>query len=357
MAGPYVHCLVSREALKRLYNNTLLNRCRNITNPGVNAPYFPFICLGSVSPDYPYPAVRLEKINAQTDENGWTWGDKFHKENTGSFIDIGIQELRGITDKTSDTYFKKTAWLMGYYSHIITDLVIHAVIYEIVGGCYENHKDQHLYSEMIQDSLLFYDLYSNPPKELVDVKFLGVLRKCQEQSAPFEWIPTEPPKYVLDKDVEIFWDFILSQNYPDFYKSETPQIDEWHDAYGQLMSAGTSFAGRTLAHSLAYQKATSITADDRNNYYLSIPLPPDGTKGKYREDVFNKAVDKVANGLSRLLNALDNTSIYFDLKKDLKEWNMDKGIIGDTDPKFVMWDGEIKDLFNCPGDPPAEKRQ
>lgn len=96
MAGPYVHCLVSREALKRLYNDTLLNRYRNITNPGVNASYFPYVCLGSVSPDYPYPAIRLEKINAAEDENGWTWGDKFHKENTGSFIDIGIQVLIGV---------------------------------------------------------------------------------------------------------------------------------------------------------------------------------------------------------------------------------------------------------------------
>ena len=244
---------------------------------------------------------------------------------------------------------------MGYYSHIITDLVIHAVVYEIVGGCYENHKEQHLYCEMIQDSLLFYDVYSNPPKELIDVSFLGILRKCQEQSAPFQWIPTEPPKYVLDKNVENFWDFILSHNYPDFYKTETPQIDDWHHIYGQLMSAGISFAGRALDHKLTYQKTTEITADDKKNYYLNISLPPDGTKGKYK-DVFNKAVDKVANGLSRFLNALDNTSIYLDLKKDLKEWNMDKGIMADRDPKFALWDGGIKDLLDCNGDPPEGKK-
>ena len=179
MAGPYVHCLVTRESLRNLHKDTSLNQYSSITDPDENAPYFPHVCLGSISPDFPYPALALG-FNSKADPNGWTWGDKFHKQNTGDFINIGMQQLQGTVDKTSPAFLKKTAWLMGYYSHVITDLIIHAVVYKIVGGCYENHKHDHLHSEVVQDSLLFYDIYRNPPQQLIDSEFLKtILEKCQ----------------------------------------------------------------------------------------------------------------------------------------------------------------------------------
>ena len=101
MAGPYVHCLVVREALRNLYNDLSLAQHQNITKPDEDAPYFPYVCLGSVSPDFPYPALSLG-LNSGKDANGWTWGDKFHKQNTGNFIDIGIRHLKDTADKTGD---------------------------------------------------------------------------------------------------------------------------------------------------------------------------------------------------------------------------------------------------------------
>ena len=274
MAGPYVHCLVSRAALGNIYSDNLFIRYRSITNPDENAQFFPYICLGSVSPDYPYPALGIEEINSRKDGNGWTWGDKFHKQNTGDFIDIGIQKLRDdVAQGRSATpaFLKKAAWLMGYYSHVITDLVIHAVVYDLVGGCYETHKRSHLHCEVTEDSLLFYDVYKNPPQELVDVHFLRILQRCQEVSATLD--PFQASTYVLDKDIEGLWHSILNQNYSDFYKIEPPEIDAWHRVYGFLMKVGTSIAARVVEPGMAYRSTSDISANepaDKAGYYSAM---------------------------------------------------------------------------------------
>lgn len=351
MAGPYVHCLVSREALKNLYNDPSLERYRTITNPDENATYFPYVCLGSVSPDYPYPAIRIDGVNKTPDENGWTWGDKFHKEKTGNFIDIGIQALRSIPDKTDDVFLKKAAWLMGYYSHVITDLIIHAVVYKLVGGCYETHGSPHLHCEVVQDSWLFHDVYSNPTQELVDVHFLKILQKCQDASAIID--PFQPPTYVLDSGIEDLWHFILNQNYADFYVAEPPQIDDWHREYGFLMKVGTSVAARVIEPGMAYHKTIEIALDDTTKYYSNITLP-DGTTGGYRDKVFDKAVSEVTRRLAVFLNALD-TDAYSDLAAALRQWNIDKGTVDDQHPQFALWNGQTEWPFQCPGDPPSPK--
>ncbi len=354
MAGPYVHCLVAREALRRLYDDPDLVQFRSITTYDENAQYFQYVCLGSVSPDYPYPAIRIEGGDyAKKDKNGWTWGDKFHKQNTGNFIDLGIQALRAIEDR-DEVFLEKAAWLMGYYSHVITDLVIHAVVYKLVGGCYENHSTEHLHCEVIQDSLLFYDVYTIPPKDLIDEKFLiRVLMKCPEKPGP-DWIPTEPPPNFLNKEIKNFWDSILGQNYPDFYKTNPPQIDEWHQAYCSIANDATGVIARKIVPGMAYHRAADIIGCGKMNYYENVNLP-NGKSGNYRDNVFEKAVDDATNHLKDFLKALNNSDSYRALKEKLDDWNLDKGIMADTNPKFALWDGEITDLLNCNGDPLGAK--
>lgn len=350
MAGPYVHCLVTRESLKNLYNDTSLDRYRSITNPDETAQYFPYVCLGSVSPDFPYPALRIG-INSGQDANHWTWGDKFHKQNTGNFVDIGMQQLLGVADKTDIVFLKRAAWLMGYYSHAITDLVIHAVVYTIVGGCYENHSHEHLHCEVVQDSLLFYDIYSDPSQELIDVGFLKtILDKCKEEGEPQP--PSDLPTYILDKDIADFWDFILSQNYSDFYASVVPNIEDWRIEYVAVVNDATKVIARTFVPSLAYHKTTDIPDDEKTKYYSNVMLP-DGRSGDYKNNVFNKAVDEVTRRLSTFLNALDNANSYTALKANLGQWNIDKGIISGEDPHFALWKGETEYPFECNGDPPS----
>ena len=355
MAGPYVHCLVTREALKKLYGDLSLAAYQTITNPDEAAKYFSYVCLGSVSPDLPYPALAMG-INAGKDRYGWTWGDKFHKQNTGDFVDIGMQHLRAITDRTDDQFLKKAAWLMGYYSHVITDLAIHAVVYKLVGGCYENHKHDHLHSEVVQDSLLFYEVYSNPPQELIDVRLIkGILERCHIESPltpPDDQVPTYIPPVGLDTDIKILWDSILSQNYTDFYSTELPDIDNWFLEYSAIMSVATKVVARTAAPDMAYHRTADIPPDDKTRYYSNITLP-DRTTGGYKVKVFDKAVDEVTKRLSTFLNTINDTNIYTFLKNDLRPWNIDKGTVNDADPHFALWNGQTEFPSECHGDPPG----
>jgi hypothetical protein len=353
MAGPYVHCLVAREALKGLYNDPSLSKYQDITSPEEDSAYFPYVCLGAVSPDFPYPAIRMG-INSGRDGNGWTWGDKFHKQNTGNFVDVGIQPLQAVADKTDNVFLKKAAWLMGYYSHIITDLVIHAVVYEVVGGCYETHSQEHLHCEVVQDSLLFYDFYSRPPQELIDVGFLKkMLDKCLQEEAPPSEIqsPTPLPSIVFDKDIADFWNHILNQNYSDFYATLAPDIENWRIEYIAIANDATKVFARTFAPGMAYHRTGAIPEGEKAKYYTTVALP-DGTKGDYKNKVFDKTVDEVIKRLRIFLKALDNADSHATLKSDLGSWNIDKGTINDKDPKFALWNGKTEWPFNCPGDPP-----
>jgi hypothetical protein len=292
-------------------------------------------------------------VNKNPDGNKWTWGDKFHKQNTGNFVDIGIQELKGIADKDSDAFRKQAAWLMGYYSHIITDLVVHAVVYKLVGGCYENHQHDHLHCEVVQDSFLFHEVYSDPPQELIDTAFLKtILEKCQVEGPPIT-MPTPTPTFVFDPDIEKFWDLILRNNYSDFYKTEKPNIDDWYDIYNALIAIdATKVIARKFEPGMAYQRTTDILPDYKAKYYTNITLPDGTTGASYKEKVFDKAVAEVTKGLKAFLDALD-TDAYDAFKKSLGDWNLDKGIMADKNPKFALWNGGIQDLFNCQGDPPT----
>ena len=305
---------------------------------------------GALSPDFPYPALHVG-INTKEDSKGWTWGDKFHKQNTGNFIDIGIRQLRGTADKTSDEFLKKTAWLMGYCAHIITDLVIHAVVYEIVGGCYETHKLEHLHSEVVQDSLLFYDVYRNPPQELIDSSFLKTIIESCKVPGPDNELLSPTPTYVFDNDIETFWDSILSLNYADFYTDEPPDIEGWYEEYRDLANIATKVLARLAEPGMAYHVTTDIHDDERTNCYSNVKLP-DGTTGDYKNKVFNKAVNEVTTKLKDFLNGLDNGDSYATFRNELKPWNIDKGTVDDQNPQFALWDGKTEFPFNCPGDPP-----
>ena len=366
MAGPYVHCMVSREALRNISKDTSFNRYSKIINPNEKSQYFPYICLGSVSPDYPYPAMTIDNIipgartvNTAKDENGWTWGDKFHKERTGDVVDIGVRALRTDPDAKvvgwTDAWLKKAAWLMGYYSHVITDLAIHAVVYKLVGGCYENHKKQHLHCEVVQDALLFYDVYSIPPKapqELVNANFLKILQRCQEYAAVDPFDPFKPETYVLDNKIVKFWDSILSQNYGDkydnFYNTETPQINAWHQWYGFIVKEGTGLPARWLEPNMAYHKTTEIDDAEKNEYYSGTVLPNNSEHKSYRNDVFNYTVGVVTERLKIFLNSLDDSTV----DNKLGDWNIDKGTVDDESYDFVLWSPWKAEPFDCPGPPP-----
>ena len=239
---------------------------------------------------------------------------------------------------------------MGYYAHVITDLIIHAVVYEIVGGCYENHSHAHLHCEVVQDSWLFYDVYSNPPKELIESGFLKtIMEKCKVEGPPIT-VPTPLPTYVFDNDIETFWDSILRENYSDFYGEEKPDIETWYEEYSDVVRIATKVIARTLEPGMAYHKTTDISKSEKDSFY-SHPKLPDGTADDYRRRAFNRAVNEVVARLKYFLNALDTVDSYTEFKNELRPWNIDKGTIDDISPQFALWHGRTEYPFDCKGDP------
>jgi hypothetical protein len=79
--------------------------------------YFKFCELGAVSPDYPYLAIG--------DAKGARWADLMHYEQTVQKIREGALGLRA---EQGEARRKGLAWLLGYASHVATDVAIHPVM-------------------------------------------------------------------------------------------------------------------------------------------------------------------------------------------------------------------------------------
>ena len=121
--------------------------------------------------------------------------------------------------------------------------------------------------------------------------------------------------------------------------------------YKALVTDATKVVARIIEPGMAYHKTTDIADNEKTRYYSDVSLP-DGTKGNYKDKVFNKAVEEVTRRVKDFLGALDSAELSLDLKKDLGNWNLDKGTIDDHSPQFALWNGETEFPFDCNGDPP-----
>ena len=344
MAGPYSHCLVSRESLK-IFNDPTYRQFYHLNDDG----FLPYIFLSSVSPDYPYPACILTGINPTPDQTPCGelhWGDKMHKQNTGDFMKNGLTSLRGLFVDNYAESLKLIAWLMGYYSHIITDTVVHAVIYNIVGK-YEDHKTQHRYCEMVEDSFIFL---REENQELVKSDFIGrYLKQCQILP-PFDITePLKPSEFILDPKISSFWDGILKETYGTYYNVEKPNIDAWHREYLKVNYFAVSTFGRTLGdilgeskEAIAYEATDQIPQQDVEEYYtnMKIPGPDKDKRGNYLPDVFDYAVKQVMAGWGNLLKSLTDDNAFNAMSAALVNIDLDTGTTNcATGGNYILWPG------------------
>ena len=336
MAGPYVHCLVSRKALK-LFNNPSFGGYSGVRADGV----LPYLYLGSVSPDYPYPACMIANVNPAPDKaadgSSLWWGDKLHKQNTGDFVKSGLASLRKLMKDGAPDNQILLAWLLGYYSHIITDTVVHAVVYNIVGR-YEQHSTEHRKCEMVEDPLLFM---REENKELVGDNFLSILEGCQTLE-PFSIDkPMEPRHYILNKAVRDLWDGILHEVYPAYHAVEKPEIDAWHREYLKVNYFATGSLGRAVGgagiEAISYQKTDEIDEKDRAKYYSEMKIPGRATPGEYKADVFDYAVSQVMKGWGGFLKALTDDAEYDNFGKSLANIDLDTGTADGVN--YALWPG------------------
>ena len=111
MPGAYAHL-----TLVNLIREPARLESRGFTPDAITAvlDYFRFCELGAVSPDYPYLAIAHPAA--------CEWADRMHYQKTGEVVKAGVGLVRKLEDASRQKAF---SWLLGYASHVVTDVTIH----------------------------------------------------------------------------------------------------------------------------------------------------------------------------------------------------------------------------------------
>ncbi len=153
--------------------------------------YQGYLDLGAVSPDLPYLAMLSSD-----------WADAFHHERTVDVVRAGVQTLALLGNKQEDRR-KAIAWLFGYVSHAVADMIAHPVTALKVGR-YEQHKREHRVCEMNQDAYVFSHYFDD---DIDACEYLdGGIKTCTDDGRSGA---------VLAKCIAAFWAEVLRVVYPE----------------------------------------------------------------------------------------------------------------------------------------------
>lgn len=238
-----------------------------------------FIQLGSVSPDYPYLDILQPGQKC--------WADHMHYERTGDAIKAMAGKLAdlGISGFQKGEFIIPYCWTLGYISHVTGDLVVHPVVFNIVGP-YVGNEIEHRHCEMIQDAFIYHKIRRGA--EIKHNKLMEIIQTCSDPANKEEIQP------VLDT----FWKDVLNTLFPRDFQDIPPDIDQWHSEF----EAWIGFAGRPRFvgrifdpnHKFTYKTSSGITPEEKKSFLNKISLS-NGRIGTYEKDVFPKAVKQVLN--------------------------------------------------------------
>ncbi len=261
----------------------------------------PYTELGSISPDLAF------YDRWQSD-----WADQMHWNASGQMVHAGVALVAAVPD--DERKRKCFAWLCGYASHVVADVVVHPVIRLICKG------DSHLHrkAETHQDSFI------------ADTLKVGAL----ENTDMFVGLESSFPDGHFDPDIASLWKEMLKQAYPDQWAQEPPELDHWHAGFKLLLQkiavhGGAIPFGRHLGNDLGalYPSHHEIDLDFINN----VPVPTGGTEN-YPE-IFQRAVratEMAWIAIARGVYAADPSYLTV-----IRDWDLDRGT--DTNDKLVFW--------------------
>lgn len=296
---------------------------------------------GSVCPDLSYLAQEPH------------YSDLMHFIKTGDFVKHALNIIKTKKDKDKE---KCIAWLFGYVSHMVTDMVIHPIIEEKVGEYSARPENalNHLKCEMYQDTYIFKEKLELDisKSEFIDAR----LKECGNGS-------------MLDEEITNFWNEIFEKNYPE-ENSNKPNINDWFLCFtnmidisedGELISnkSDKKVIAIGLAHTIInqfcrikgfiYPKSSEI---DPNNHFLTNLPTPNGPDSYL--NIFDKALTEVINSWEILSDAILN--INDDYINYFSNWNLGSGTFSSS-TKYVFWEGHLKKLSDpiINPDPPKNK--
>jgi hypothetical protein len=271
--------------------------------------YFRFCELGAVSPDYPYLDIAHP--------DACPWADRMHYQKTGDMVKAGIDRVKTLDGEARQKTF---AWLLGYTSHVVTDVTIHPVI-ELKVGEYQKNKDKHRICEMHQDAYIFQRLN------------LGEIGLAEHLESGIWGCCDAPGSGKLDPAIKSTWQSMLEACYTEPYQTHPPIIDNWHGSFRFIVDKAEE--GGSLSpfarHVAANIGLTYPALNDLDNQYLKGLATPLGSMDY--DEIFNRAMENVLGAWSHVADAVfrnDNTYLTASVN-----WNLDTG--KDADGNYVYW--------------------
>lgn len=319
MAGGYTHLTLAKELC-----TSVLQDLGKPGFPGILADvvsnWRKFVYLGAVSPDYPYFG------------KGTPWADLMHREKTNGVILEAVKTVCIIRERAPEEFAwrKITAWLMGYVSHVIADVVIHPIVNLKVGE-YEKNKVDHRECEMHQDVRIYNERVG------LDLHFShDIVQEVQACNDPGVYYAD------MDDEVEAIWQDCLVKTYG--LPLGDAAIDLWHAGFVACVSVAerarkVPLIGRYLMESALSYPQEKRELEAGKGYYLRLATPLDGTVGKEEQPVpggpsmdfpgiFDKAF-RHAREMWSIVSSdiIDGTSRAQNL---IGEWSLDTGVDRET---------------------------
>lgn len=306
MAGTYTHLTLVVHLCSAREIEKIGGLDRRLLAPLLS--YGKYTELGAVSPDYPYLKILSSSANA--------WADAMHYERTGDRLRAGMDYVKGLLGEDK---YKALAWLLGFTSHIITDISIHPVV-ELKVGPYAENAQEHRVCEMHQDVFIYRRMNVG---DIFGGNFIhSGIADCVDSKDSGK----------LDPLIVATWSHMLLQTDAQLYAKNSPDFNSWHTYFSGLISAAgigefIPISRHFLSHKgVVYPKEP---ADD----YISKLLTPGGASMDFAE-VFDRAIDNVRSfwGLvCRYCLTDENPDL-----SGIRNWNLDTG--QDENGIITMWE-------------------
>lgn len=228
-----------------------------------------------------------------------------HYIDTGDKIHVGVEHVKELK---GEEQAKSLAWLLGYTSHVITDVTLHPVV-ELKVGPYENNQRQHRRCEMHQDVYIYDHLE------------VGAIHSGNFLKNGISTCTAPNTCSDLDPAICETWRAILKTTDPDRYQHNMPDFSSWHRGFCSLVSKAAPGSFLVFSRHLLGETGLVYPAKCGREYSHGLDVP--GGKQMDYKDIFAKAQSNVRRYWEKIVRAcLTNESV--DLS-GLCNWNLDTG--------------------------------
>ncbi len=261
--------------------------------------YSRYAAFGSTSPDFPF-FDPLQKV----------WADNMHKKQTLTMVRTGIALVAAMHDEPGKQA-KCLAWLLGYASHVATDVAMHPVVQLKSKGDSTIHRA----CEIAWDVHLADRLGIG---EIGTANYFVGVNHCF-------------PGGKLDPDIADLWEEMLESTYPD--EESEPDFDVWYEAF-KLVLEDIASHGRAIPFSRHLGGLGLVYPDKKDidpQYIENLVVPGGGHQGV--DEIFERAVRSTGQVWLDVANGVCEGASTYQLLNG--EWNLDYGT--DEAGNLVFW--------------------